>query len=75
MLLDDEAVEKIRARVRLLSTQGVEPGSFCSFMCSFSDSAEAQHAACLAANGVYCRLIETVIDKGAPCRVRALLDL
>ncbi|MCU0579811.1 MAG: hypothetical protein MUF69_09740 [Desulfobacterota bacterium] len=39
----------------------------CSFLCPEADNARAQHAACLAVNGVYCGKLRRVIEKGAPC--------
>ncbi|MDP8256328.1 MAG: hypothetical protein P9M14_11315 [Candidatus Alcyoniella australis] len=74
MKIDDESIARIRERLRILATQGIEPDLYCSFRCSFSDSGQAQHAACLAVNGVHCRLIEGVVEKGAPCRVRSLIE-
>ena len=43
---------------------------FCSFHCRHSDSSEAQHAACMAVNGIYCTILEEVIEKGRPCPVK-----
>jgi hypothetical protein len=43
---------------------------FCSFRCKYSESNEAQHAACMAVNGVYCTILEEVIEKGSPCPVK-----
>jgi hypothetical protein len=40
---------------------------FCSFICEHADNDKAQHAACLAVNGVYCALLEKTIEKGSPC--------
>jgi len=42
---------------------------FCSFSCPHSDPRGAQHAACQAANGVYCKILERVVEKGMPCPV------
>ncbi|MBI4764037.1 MAG: hypothetical protein HY787_05460 [Deltaproteobacteria bacterium] len=42
---------------------------FCSFMCDQADNKKAQHAACLAFNGVYCGVLQRVIEKGTPCLV------
>jgi hypothetical protein len=42
---------------------------FCSFTCPEADNARAQHAACLAVNGVYCGKLRLVVEKGAPCPV------
>jgi hypothetical protein len=47
---------------------------FCSFSCPEADNARAQHAACLAVNGVYCRRLRRVIEKGAPCPVAARVN-
>lgn len=44
---------------------------FCSFLCEHADNNKAQHAACLAENGVYCSILEKVIDKGSPCAAEA----
>lgn len=44
------------------------PG-FCSFYCEFADNQKAQYAACLAVNGVYCVILNKVIEKGQPCPV------
>ena len=40
---------------------------FCSFRCPQADNEKAQHAACLAVNGVYCSLLLQVVEKGSPC--------
>lgn len=40
---------------------------FCSFRCPQADNEKAQHAACLAVNGVFCSLLLQVVEKGAPC--------
>ncbi|MBI5584984.1 MAG: hypothetical protein HY892_14325 [Deltaproteobacteria bacterium] len=40
---------------------------FCSFLCPDADNTQAQHAACLAVNGVYCGRLRQVIEKGGPC--------
>ena len=40
---------------------------FCSFLCSQADNEKAQHAGCLAVNGVFCRLLLRVVEKGSPC--------
>ena len=42
---------------------------FCSFRCQHADNEQAQHAACLAVNGVYCTILQKVIEKGRPCPV------
>jgi hypothetical protein len=42
---------------------------FCSFICPEADNGRAQHAACLAVNGVYCGKLRRVVEKGAPCPV------
>lgn len=39
----------------------------CSFYCQYADNDKAQHAACLAVNGVYCTLLEKVLEKGTLC--------
>jgi hypothetical protein len=40
---------------------------FCSFLCPQADNEKAQHAGCLAANGVFCRILLQVVEKGSPC--------
>jgi hypothetical protein len=42
---------------------------FCSFLCPQADNEKAQHAACLAVNGVFCGILLQVVEKGAPCPV------
>jgi len=42
---------------------------FCSFMCDKADNEKAQHAACLAVNGVFCGVLRKVVEKGMPCPV------
>ncbi|MBI5602217.1 MAG: hypothetical protein HY879_02585 [Deltaproteobacteria bacterium] len=42
---------------------------FCSFRCEQADNEKAQHAACLAVNGVFCGILLRVVEKGAPCPV------
>jgi hypothetical protein len=36
-------------------------------MCNQADNGKAQHAACLAVNGVFCGTLQQVIEKGMPC--------
>jgi len=36
-------------------------------MCDKADNKKAQHAACLAVNGVFCGLLGKVIEKGMLC--------
>jgi hypothetical protein len=36
-------------------------------MCDKADNKKAQHAACLAVNGVFCGLLGKVVEKGMPC--------
>ena len=43
------------------------PLKCCSFLCPEADNTRAQHAACLAVNGVYCGKLRRVIEKGTPC--------
>jgi hypothetical protein len=38
-------------------------------MCDRADNGKAQHAACLAVNGVFCGILLTVVEKGMPCPV------
>ncbi len=45
------------------------PMKFCSFLCDQADNKKAQHAACLAFNGVFCGILQQVIEKGTPCPV------
>ena len=40
---------------------------FCSFRCPRADNEKAQHAGCLAVNGVFCSLLLQVVEKGSPC--------
>jgi hypothetical protein len=40
---------------------------FCSFLCPQADNEKAQHAGCLAVNGVFCRILLQVVEKGSPC--------
>gem|GEM_PF-3509997 len=40
---------------------------FCSFLCENAQNDKAQYAACLAVNGVYCRILDRVVEKGMPC--------
>ena len=40
---------------------------FCSFLCPQADNEKAQHAGCLAVNGVFCRNLLRVVEKGSPC--------
>jgi hypothetical protein len=42
---------------------------FCSFGCEAAENERAQHAACLAVNGVFCGILLKVIEKGTPCPV------
>ncbi|MGC1404789.1 MAG: hypothetical protein WA974_17915 [Thermodesulfobacteriota bacterium] len=42
---------------------------FCSFMCDRAENEKAQHAACLAVNGVFCGILLKVVEKGTPCQV------
>jgi hypothetical protein len=42
---------------------------YCSFVCEKADNGKAQHAACLAVNGVFCGVLKKVIEKGRPCPV------
>jgi hypothetical protein len=44
---------------------------FCSFLCDKADNEKAQHAACLAVNGVYCVVLKKVVEKGIPCPVES----
>jgi hypothetical protein len=48
---------------------------FCSFICDQADNRKAQHAACLAVNGVFCGILLQVIEKGIPCPVERLRKL
>ncbi len=41
----------------------------CSFICDKADNKKAQHAACLAVNGVFCGLLGEVVEKGMLCPV------
>jgi hypothetical protein len=41
----------------------------CSFGCLKAENEKAQHAACLAINGVYCGVLKKVVEKGTPCPV------
>jgi hypothetical protein len=47
---------------------------FCSFMCDRADNKKAQHAACLAVNGVFCGILGKVVEKGTPCPVKGNLN-
>ena len=38
-------------------------------MCDKADNKKAQHAACLAVNGVFCGILGKVVEKGIPCPV------
>ena len=38
-------------------------------MCDKADNKKAQHAACLAVNGVFCGVLGQVVEKGMPCPV------
>jgi hypothetical protein len=38
-------------------------------MCEKADNSKAQHAACLAFNGVFCGVLQQVIEKGTLCSV------
>ncbi len=38
-------------------------------MCDRADNGKAQHAACLAVNGVFCGVLRRVVEKGMPCPV------
>jgi hypothetical protein len=40
---------------------------FCSFGCPKAENEKAQHAACLAINGVFCGALKRVVEKGTPC--------
>ena len=40
---------------------------FCSFLCPQADNEKAQHAGCLAVNGVFCGILLQVVEKGSPC--------
>jgi hypothetical protein len=40
-------------------------------MCDKADNGKAQHAACLAVNGVFCGTLQQVIEKGMPCPLEA----
>jgi hypothetical protein len=40
---------------------------FCSFLCPQADNEKAQHAGCLAENGVFCGILLRVVEKGSPC--------
>ncbi len=42
---------------------------FCSFGCAAAENERAQHAACLAVNGVFCGILLKVVEKGTPCPV------
>jgi hypothetical protein len=44
---------------------------FCSFGCDKADNKKAQHAACLAVNGVFCGVLGKVVEKGMPCPVES----
>lgn len=44
---------------------------FCSFLCDKADNKKAQHAACLAVNGVFCGVLKKVVEKGMLCPVDA----
>jgi hypothetical protein len=74
MMKDGNAVnvEKLKADLEAAAAQGKRPERFCSFLCPFSDSGRAQHAACLAVNGIHCSLLGKVVVKGTPCRVSRL---
>jgi hypothetical protein len=39
----------------------------CSFLCPQADNEKAQHAGCLAVNGVFCRILQKVVEKGSLC--------
>ena len=41
--------------------------TFCSFLCPRADNKKAQHAGCLAVNGVFCSLLLRVVEKGSAC--------
>lgn len=62
-----ETVEAIAARLR---AEGRTPPVFCSFTCPFADNDRAQHAACLAVNGVWCLGLDRPVEKGTPCRFK-----
>jgi hypothetical protein len=38
-------------------------------MCDRAENEKAQHAACLAVNGVFCGILLKVVEKGTPCQV------
>lgn len=40
---------------------------FCTFSCEFSDEKKAQHKACYVMNGVYCRILKGIRNKGSLC--------
>ena len=40
---------------------------FCSFTCPKARNEKAQHAACLAVNGVFCGDLKKIVEKGTPC--------
>jgi hypothetical protein len=42
---------------------------FCSFLCPRADNEKAQHAGCLAVNGVFCSHLLQMVEKGSPCPV------
>ncbi|NLH49192.1 MAG: hypothetical protein GX444_11395 [Myxococcales bacterium] len=72
-MITGRPIELLRARLQAAAENGARPDLFCSFTCSFSDSGQAQHAACLAVNGIHCSLLADVVEKGSPCRVRQLI--
>ena len=41
----------------------------CSYTCEASDSSKAQHKACHTGNGVYCCILNRIVDKCAECPV------
>jgi hypothetical protein len=45
------------------------PMKFCSFGCPKAVNEKAQHAACLAVNGVFCGELKKVVEKGTPCPI------
>ncbi len=56
--------------IAAMRREGRRPPAWCSFGCPLADTSRSQHAACLAVNGVWCRALETPVEKGSPCRWR-----
>ncbi|MFH1445547.1 MAG: hypothetical protein ABIF08_03645 [Nanoarchaeota archaeon] len=42
---------------------------FCSYSCKASDSDKAQEMACHTENGVYCSVLDRIVNKSAICPV------